>query len=116
MAVGDAAGLVDPITGEGLYYAIRSADLAARSLLSEVGELAERATQYRRCCGGISWPTWSSARAWPSVYFWAASCLARCRRAWCSLRDAARDSLPVMQDLFAGHQPYLGLKRRLLKI
>src|SRR5215831_11150062 len=28
MAVGDAAGLVDPITGEGLYYAIRSADLA----------------------------------------------------------------------------------------
>jgi len=40
MAVGDAAGLVDPITGEGLYYAIRSADLAARALLSEVGELA----------------------------------------------------------------------------
>ena len=35
MAVGDAAGLVDPITGEGLYYAIRSADLAARALLSE---------------------------------------------------------------------------------
>ncbi|MBI3683370.1 MAG: NAD(P)/FAD-dependent oxidoreductase, partial [Acidobacteria bacterium] len=29
MAVGDAGGLVDPITGEGLYYAIRSADLAA---------------------------------------------------------------------------------------
>src|SRR5215203_2470620 len=29
MAVGDAAGLVDPVTGEGLYYAIRSADLAA---------------------------------------------------------------------------------------
>ena len=27
MAVGDAAGLVDPITGEGLYYAIRSGDL-----------------------------------------------------------------------------------------
>ena len=28
-AVGDAAGLVDPITGEGLYYALRSADLLA---------------------------------------------------------------------------------------
>ena len=42
MAVGDAAGLVDPITGEGLYYAIRSADLAARSLLSELGGLAEK--------------------------------------------------------------------------
>ncbi len=28
MAVGDAAGFVDPITGEGIYYAIRSGDLA----------------------------------------------------------------------------------------
>src|SRR4051812_49196626 len=46
MAVGDAAGLVDPIPGEGLYYAVRSADLATRALLNETGELA--ATSYRR--------------------------------------------------------------------
>ena len=32
--VGDAAGLVDPITGEGLYYAFRSAELAADALLA----------------------------------------------------------------------------------
>jgi geranylgeranyl reductase family protein len=31
--VGDAAGLVDPITGEGIYYALRSAELAADALL-----------------------------------------------------------------------------------
>ena len=30
MAVGDAGGLVDPITGEGLYYAMRSGDLASQ--------------------------------------------------------------------------------------
>ena len=30
MAIGDAGGLVDPITGEGLYYAIRSGDLASK--------------------------------------------------------------------------------------
>src|SRR5690242_7957383 len=48
MAVGDAAGLVDPITGEGLYYAIRSADLAVKALLSEIGNLAEKLQQYRR--------------------------------------------------------------------
>src|SRR6202165_5728852 len=48
MAVGDAAGLVDPITGEGLYYAIRSADLAARSLLSEAGAMLEKVDLYRR--------------------------------------------------------------------
>src|SRR6478752_5926243 len=35
MAVGDAAGLVDPITGEGLYYAIRSADLASHVVLRD---------------------------------------------------------------------------------
>ncbi len=31
--VGDAAGFVDPITGEGLYYAFRSAELLAQCLL-----------------------------------------------------------------------------------
>jgi flavin-dependent dehydrogenase len=37
--VGDSAGLVDPITGEGLYYALRSAELCADALLA--GEPAE---------------------------------------------------------------------------
>jgi len=31
--VGDAAGFADPITGEGIYYAFRSADLMAEALL-----------------------------------------------------------------------------------
>ena len=46
LAVGDAAGLVDPITGEGLYYAVRSADLAAKAILSESLDLAGAA--YRK--------------------------------------------------------------------
>ena len=33
--IGDSAGLVDPITGEGLYYALRSAELCADALLVE---------------------------------------------------------------------------------
>ena len=95
MAVGDAAGLVDPITGEGLYYAIRSADLAARALLSEVGEPGRASWRTTaRCCAAISRPTWSSARAWPSASSWAASCSARCPRAWCSSPAAARASRP----------------------
>jgi flavin-dependent dehydrogenase len=32
--VGDAAGFIDPVTGEGLYRAFRSADMAADALLS----------------------------------------------------------------------------------
>ncbi len=41
-AIGDAAGLVDPITGEGLYYAVRSADLATKAILSESPEPCRR--------------------------------------------------------------------------
>jgi geranylgeranyl reductase family protein len=33
--IGDAAGFVDPITGEGLYYAMRSAELISQALLSD---------------------------------------------------------------------------------
>jgi geranylgeranyl reductase family protein len=34
VTIGDSAGLVDPITGEGLYYALRSGDLCAQMLLA----------------------------------------------------------------------------------
>ncbi len=36
--IGDAAGFVDAITGEGLYYALRSADLLASALLRDTPE------------------------------------------------------------------------------
>ena len=35
---GDAAACVDPITGEGLYYALRSGDLLAQALIAEQPE------------------------------------------------------------------------------
>ncbi len=47
LAVGDAGGLVDPITGEGLYYAMRSGDLASQVVLNDSHSLAERAQAYR---------------------------------------------------------------------
>jgi flavin-dependent dehydrogenase len=40
--IGDAAGWVDPITGEGLYYALRSGELLAESLISGRPELYPR--------------------------------------------------------------------------
>jgi flavin-dependent dehydrogenase len=36
--IGDAAGFVDAITGEGLYYALRSAELFSQALLAEAPE------------------------------------------------------------------------------
>ncbi|HEX7091610.1 MAG TPA: NAD(P)/FAD-dependent oxidoreductase [Longimicrobiales bacterium] len=44
---GDAAGLVDPITGEGIHYALRSGELAARALLA-AGSLAGYAPALER--------------------------------------------------------------------
>ncbi len=38
--LGDAAALVDPFTGEGIYYAVLSARLAARAILAGDGEAA----------------------------------------------------------------------------
>jgi flavin-dependent dehydrogenase len=33
--IGDSAGFVDPVTGEGMYYAMRSGDLLAQALLDD---------------------------------------------------------------------------------
>src|ERR1051325_9745102 len=42
--IGDAAGFADPITGEGIYYAFRSADLMAEALLASPANAYVRAT------------------------------------------------------------------------
>ncbi|HWB85260.1 MAG TPA: NAD(P)/FAD-dependent oxidoreductase [Bryobacteraceae bacterium] len=115
MAVGDAAGLVDPITGEGLYYAIRSADLAARSLLAEVGGLAERVNHYRRLlrrdfAADLEFGSRLAQRVFLGRFLFN-SVPARMVQ---FTRRSPRFSV-IMQDLFAGRQPYLGLKQRLFR-
>ena len=78
-------------------------------------QLAKLHPQYTAgCCAAISRTIWNSVRAWPSAFFRASFCSAPCPAAWCSSRGAARASPRMMQDLFAGTQNYLGLKRRLL--
>jgi len=115
LAVGDAAGLVDPITGEGLYYAIRSADLAVRALLSEVSGLAEKMTQYRRLlrrdfAADLEFGSKLARRVFLGKFLWA-SVPARMVQ---FTRRSPRFS-NIMQDLFSGRQPYLDLRQRLLR-
>jgi geranylgeranyl reductase family protein len=115
MAVGDAAGLVDPITGEGLYYAIRSGDLAARSLLAEVGGLAERVMHYRRLlrrdfAADLEFGSRLAKRIFLGRFLFGS---VPARMVQFTRRSPRFSS--VMQDLFSGKQPYLGLKRRLLE-
>ena len=112
MAVGDAAGLVDPITGEGLYYAIRSADLAAKALLAEIGDLAGQA--YRRMlrrdfAADLEFGSRLAKRVFFGRFLFGSVPARMVQFTRSSPRFAG-----VMQDLFAGSQSYLGLKRRLL--
>jgi len=113
MAVGDAAGLVDPITGEGLYYAIRSADLAAKALLSEIGDLAGQA--YRRMlrhdfAGDLEFGSRLAKRVFLGRFLYG-SVPAR----MVQFTRSSPGFAGIMQDLFAGTQSYIGLKRRLIE-
>jgi flavin-dependent dehydrogenase len=113
MAVGDAAGLVDPITGEGLYYAIRSADLAAKALLSEIGDRAGQA--YRRMlrrdfAADLEFGSRLAKRIFLGSFLFGGVPARMVQFTRGSPKFAA-----IMQDLFAGSQSYLGLKRRLIE-
>ncbi len=115
MAVGDSAGLVDPLTGEGLYYAIRSADLAARALLADMGDLAAKLAHYRALlrhdfAADLEFGSRLAKRFFVGRFL----CDAVTQRMVQFASRSPRFSL-IMQDLFAGRQPYAGLKRRLLR-
>jgi geranylgeranyl reductase family protein len=112
MAVGDAAGLVDPVTGEGLYYAIRSADLAARVVTSECPHPAEeyRSQLRREFLLELELASRLAKRLFLGRFLYSdvtARMIQFMRRSptFCQ----------IMQDLFAGTQNYLDLKERLKK-
>lgn len=115
MAVGDAAGLVDPVTGEGLYYAIRSADLAARALLSEVGGLAEKAVQYSQSLRHDFAAELEFAARLAKRLFSGRLLLRSVSGRMVQFTRRSPRFAAIVQDLFAGRQPYSSLKRRLLK-
>jgi geranylgeranyl reductase family protein len=113
LATGDAAGLVDPITGEGLYYAVRSADLAAKAILAESIDLAGAA--YRKLLrrdfmGDLEFGSRLAGRVFQGTFL-GGSVTSRMVQ-FTRLSPKFRS---VMQDLFSGTQPYAGLKGRLMK-
>ena len=114
MAVGDAAGLVDPVTGEGLYYAMRSADLATQTLLADAAP-AENPESYRRLlrrdfAADLEFGSRLAKRVFLGRFLLGSVPERMVQFTRRSPRFAA-----IMQDLFAGRQPYLGLKRRLMQ-
>jgi flavin-dependent dehydrogenase len=108
--IGDSAGLVDPITGEGLYYALRSAELCAGSLLAGRPEdyrarLEEEVLPELRLAACVSERFYRGQVFGDSVLEQMVSLTARSA----SFRD-------LMSDLFAGIQGYRDLRARLYRI
>jgi flavin-dependent dehydrogenase len=103
--VGDAAALADPITGEGIYYALRSALVLADTLRDE----GSAARYPARALEDFGHELLKSA-ALRARFF--APGFARRMIAFSRRSLAVRE---VLADLVLGRQGYLGLKRRLLR-
>src|ERR1700674_647294 len=108
--IGDSAGLVDPITGEGLYYALRSAELCANALLAERPDeyralLEEEVLAELKLAARVSQRFYSGQIFGDSVLEKMVSLTAQSA----SFRD-------LISDLFAGIQGYRDLRSRLYRI
>jgi flavin-dependent dehydrogenase len=108
--IGDSAGLVDPITGEGLYYALRSAELCAKALV------AGRPNEYQVLLKGeVISELRLAARVSERFYsgqIFGDSVLER----MVSLTTHSATFRDLMSDLFAGIQGYGDLRARLGRI
>ncbi|MFN7926208.1 MAG: NAD(P)/FAD-dependent oxidoreductase [Bryobacteraceae bacterium] len=115
LAVGDAAGFVDPITGEGLYYAVRSGDLASRVVLDSAHEPAKKAEAYRSLTDrDFAWDLYLGSLLARHVFrgrFLFGTVPGRMVQ---FIRRSPRFR-DLMQDLFAGTQNYETLRERLMR-
>jgi len=106
MLAGDAAGLVDPITREGIYFALLSGIWSAEALLrSDGGASAHYAARLR----DEIYPELRMAARLKEGFF-----QPRFMRLLIAALAESDGIRRVMADLIAGVQPYRGLRRRLL--
>ena len=105
--IGDAAGLVDPITREGIYFALLSAQWAADAILS--GAAAAPQDYARRVREEIGADLGRAAR-FKELFF-----RPRFTRLLIDALQHSAGIRAVMADLVAGQQDYAGLKWRLVK-
>lgn len=113
LAVGDAAGLVDPVTGEGLYYAFRSGDFASQAILNfhaqpDVNEA------YRRLLRHDFLEDLTFGAGLAKRFFLQKFLLSTVPGRMIGFMRRSPRFREIVQDLFAGTQGYLDLKKRLL--
>jgi geranylgeranyl reductase family protein len=106
--LGDAAGFADPVTGEGIYYALRSAELFAEAYLA--GDLRSYEARWREDFGAELRRAAQMRRRFYGN-FWGAPFTERMIEFARGHRGVKR----VLGDLVAGEQGYVDLKKKLVK-
>jgi flavin-dependent dehydrogenase len=106
--VGDAAGFADPVTGEGIYYALRSAELFAECFLA--GKPMDYEQRWREDFGAdLRCASQMRRRFYGN--FWGAPFTER----MIEFARGHRGIKRVLGDLVAGEQGYTDLKRKLAR-
>jgi flavin-dependent dehydrogenase len=104
--VGDAAGFVDPVTGEGLYYALRSADLLSRTITAGQPE------RYPEFVREDFLPELETAATFADRFFQGSFAGAPVLERMVQFAALSPRFRALLCDIFAGSQGYIGLKRR----
>jgi flavin-dependent dehydrogenase len=105
--VGDAAAWVDPITGEGLYYALRSGDLLAQALIAE--KASEYPARIRKAFSAdLEFATRIARRFYRGRFLGGAVATRMIQ-----FIERSPTFRALMGDVFGGAQDYCTLKRRL---
>ena len=107
--IGDAAGFVDSITGEGLFYALRSAELIANTLLADAPE-TYAAFVKRDLLPELELASRIASRFYSGKWMGGVVIERMVQLTTCS--PQFRD---LMRDLFAGTQEYFDLKERVYR-
>jgi len=105
MLLGDAGGMVDPITREGIFFALLSGDAAAESLLDR----GESAWRYKDRIRSLVYEELLRAARLKARFF-----NPRFTRLLIRALQESAAIRAIMTDLVAGQQSYRGLRRRLL--
>jgi flavin-dependent dehydrogenase len=106
-AIGDAAGFVDAITGEGIYYALRSAELLSQALLSEAPQ------KYPVLVAEDFLPELENAARIADRFYRGEWMGGPVIERMVQLTARSPRFRELMRDLLSGAQSYSGLKRRL---
>ena len=103
--VGDAAGLVDPITGEGIYYAFRSAQILAETI--------ERTSEYTTTVGMEMGRELARAARMYKRFYRGRFLGADFRKRTVQLSRRSPTLQAILGNLILGNQSYLTLKKKL---